>query len=57
MLKYTKPKYAKYSEVTTPNGKGTINMIYYDQGVNWYGIKLNSNKVTKFYAEVEINSI
>jgi hypothetical protein len=57
MFKYTKPKYAKYSEVTTPNGKGTINMIYYDQGVNWYGIKLNSNKVTKFYAEVEINSI
>lgn len=55
MYKFSRPKYQKYTEITTPNGKGMIQIVTFEQGINWYGVKLNSNRVTKFYAEDELS--
>jgi hypothetical protein len=57
MFKFSKPKFRKHSAVITPNGSGVIIMISFEQGINWYGVKLDSNKVTKFYAETEVKLV
>jgi hypothetical protein len=52
---FSKPKFKRNSKVRTPDGYGEVWSISFDSGINWYEVRLDANRVTKFYAESELN--